>query len=72
MKFGSNPFSTLRSMIYLTTSNTLQSSSTKSAKAAKYSSSLLGCSRAKRARFTVDTFTEPTLSAVPPILLKSS
>lgn len=70
MKFGSKPFSTFRSIIYLTTSNTLQSSSTKSAKAAKYSSSLLGCSRANRARLTVETLTEPTLSAVPPILLK--
>ena len=58
-------------MICLTISRTLQSNSTLSFKAIKYSCSLFGCSKANLAKLTVDTFTEPTLRAVPPILLKS-
>ena len=69
-KLGSSPFSTLRTIIFLTQSNALQSSSTSSSSAARYPSSSPGCSSARRARFTVETFTEPTFSAVPPMELK--
>ena len=55
--------------MYLTTSSALQSNSTMSFNAARYSSSVL-CSRAIRARLIVETLTEPTFKAVPPMLLK--
>lgn len=69
-KFGSSPFSTFLFIICLTLSRAYKSTHTLSLRASRYSSSF-DVSSAILARFIVDTFTEPTFSAVPPIELKS-
>ena len=69
VKLGNNPFSTFLLMICLTRSRAIRLIYTLFSNSFRYSSSEL-VSRAIRARFTVETFTEPTFNAVPPILLK--